>query len=71
VRGEQRLICTASSDVFLLFPLPKLAFAFFVYPSLVLAYLGQGARLIVDRDEVFSNLFFKTIPGNTGGALYW
>jgi KUP system potassium uptake protein len=37
----------------------------------VLAYLGQGARLIADGEEVFSNVFYKTIPGPTGGPLYW
>ena len=43
----------------------------FVSPSLLLAYLGQGARLIRDGDEVLSNLFYKTIPGPANGALFW
>ncbi|KDQ61961.1 hypothetical protein JAAARDRAFT_204343 [Jaapia argillacea MUCL 33604] len=49
----------------------QLSFTFFVYPSLCLAYLGQGARLIADRDAVISNLFYKTIPGPSQGALFW
>ncbi|CAE6432002.1 unnamed protein product [Rhizoctonia solani] len=49
----------------------RLSFIFLTYPALVLAYLGQGARLIVDGEEVFSNIFYKTIPGPTGGPLYW
>ncbi|CAE6360553.1 unnamed protein product [Rhizoctonia solani] len=49
----------------------RLSFIFITYPSLVLAYLGQGARLIADGEEVFSNVFYKTIPGPTGGPLYW
>lgn len=49
----------------------QLSFSFFVYPSLCLAYLGQGARLIVDGDAIMSNIFFSTIPGPTGGPLYW
>ncbi|CAE6398379.1 unnamed protein product [Rhizoctonia solani] len=49
----------------------RLSFIFITYPALVLAYLGQGARLIADGEEVFSNVFYKTIPGPTGGPLYW
>ncbi|KAG9102566.1 hypothetical protein FRC06_001760 [Ceratobasidium sp. 370] len=49
----------------------RLSFVLIAYPSLVLAYLGQGARLIVDREAVFSNVFYQTIPGPTGGPLYW
>lgn len=41
------------------------------YPALVLAYLGQGARLIADGEAVFNNVFYQTIPGPTGGGLYW
>ncbi|KAJ6452540.1 potassium transporter [Mycena vitilis] len=48
-----------------------ISFAGFVYPSLVLAYLGQGARLIVDGDAVLSNIFYNTIPGRTNGPLFW
>ncbi|KAF8318169.1 potassium transporter [Clavulina sp. PMI_390] len=49
----------------------KLAFSCFVFPSLCLAYLGQGSRLIHDGDAVMSNIFFNTIPGPVGGGLYW
>ncbi|KAF8604432.1 potassium transporter [Ceratobasidium sp. AG-I] len=49
----------------------RLSFVFLTYPALVLAYLGQGARLITDREAVFSNVFYQTIPGPTGGGLYW
>lgn len=51
--------------------LSQLTFSLFVYPCLVLAYLGQGARLIADGDAVMSNIFYQTIPGETNGPLYW
>ncbi|KIY46736.1 potassium transporter [Fistulina hepatica ATCC 64428] len=49
----------------------QLSFIGFVYPSLVLAYLGQGARLIVDGEAALSNVFYQTIPGNPNGPLWW
>ena len=49
----------------------QLSFSTFVYPSICLAYLGQGARLIRDGDAVLSNLFYETIPGSHNGPLYW
>ncbi|KAJ7451614.1 potassium transporter [Mycena latifolia] len=49
----------------------RMSFAGFVYPSLVLAYLGQGARLIKDGDAVFDNIFYSTIPGEHNGPLFW
>lgn len=49
----------------------QMSFGLFVYPSLVLAYLGQGARLIVDGDSVISNVFYNTIPGAHNGPLFW
>ncbi|KAG8988684.1 hypothetical protein FRB94_002992 [Tulasnella sp. JGI-2019a] len=49
----------------------QLGFSLFVYPMLALAYLGQGARLIQDGESVITNVFYTTIPGPTGGALYW
>ncbi|KIP04939.1 hypothetical protein PHLGIDRAFT_92762 [Phlebiopsis gigantea 11061_1 CR5-6] len=49
----------------------QLSFSCFVYPSLVLAYLGQGARLIHDGESVLSNLFYNTIPGRSNGPLFW
>jgi K+ transporter len=42
-----------------------------VYPSLVLAYLGQGSRLIVDGQNVIANVFYLTIPGKHNGPLFW
>ena len=49
----------------------QLSFALYVYPCLILAYLGQGARLVVAGDEVIANVFYLTIPGGTNGPLYW
>ncbi|KAH8091723.1 potassium transporter [Cristinia sonorae] len=49
----------------------QLSFACLVYPSLVLAYLGQGARLIRDGESVLPNIFYNTIPGPVNGGLYW
>ncbi|KAI0072602.1 potassium transporter [Panus rudis PR-1116 ss-1] len=49
----------------------QLSFSTFVYPCLILAYLGQGARLIVDGEVVLSNIFYQSIPGSSGGPLYW
>lgn len=42
-----------------------------MYPSLVLAYLGQGSQLIVNGDNVISNVFYRTIPGEHNGPLFW
>ncbi|KAK2467233.1 hypothetical protein APHAL10511_000782 [Amanita phalloides] len=49
----------------------RLSFTTLVYPSLLLAYMGQGARLIVHGDQVISNVFYQTIPGPVNGPLYW
>ncbi|KAF7972843.1 hypothetical protein HWV62_16954 [Athelia sp. TMB] len=49
----------------------QISFSTFVFPSLALAYLGQGARLISDGDAVISNIFYKTIPGPANGPLFW
>jgi KUP system potassium uptake protein len=49
----------------------QISFTTLVYPSLVLAYLGQGARLIVDGENVISNIFYLTIPGKHNGPLFW
>ena len=48
-----------------------MSFVGLVYPALILAYLGQGARLVVDGDAVISNVFYNSIPGPTGGPLWW
>jgi KUP system potassium uptake protein len=42
-----------------------------VYPALCLAYLGQGARLVIDPVNVLPNVFFQSIPGGTGGGFWW
>ena len=42
-----------------------------VYPSLMLAYLGQGSQLIVNGPAVVPNIFYLSIPGGVGGAIYW
>lgn len=49
----------------------QLTFSLFVYPNLILAYLGQSARLIRDGDAVINNVFYTTIPGRSGGPLFW
>jgi hypothetical protein len=49
----------------------RLSFITTVYPALILAYLGQGARLIVDGDTVITNVFYTSIPGKANGPLFW
>jgi KUP system potassium uptake protein len=49
----------------------RLSFCTVTYPALVLAYLGQGARLIHDGDVVISNVFYQAIPGKPNGPLFW
>lgn len=49
----------------------RLPFIAFVYPCLVFAYLGQGARLITDPETVLPNVYYGSIPGATGGPFYW
>ncbi|KAF8329370.1 potassium transporter [Cantharellus anzutake] len=49
----------------------RLSFTLFVFPCLILAYLGQGARVIADGEAVMSNIFYTTIPGRHNGPLYW
>ncbi|KAA1100479.1 hypothetical protein PGTUg99_010724 [Puccinia graminis f. sp. tritici] len=49
----------------------RLSFMSAVYPALILAYLGQGAVLITDGPEVVTNIFYRSIPGGQGGALWW
>lgn len=49
----------------------QLSFGLLVYPALILAYLGQGARLIVDGENVLENIFFKSIPGPANGIVFW
>ncbi|THU95303.1 potassium transporter [Dendrothele bispora CBS 962.96] len=49
----------------------RLSFSFLVYPAIVIAYLGQGACLIVDGENVVTNIFYKSIPGPSNGPLFW
>ncbi|KAJ9116704.1 hypothetical protein QFC20_000639 [Naganishia adeliensis] len=49
----------------------RLSFVTIVYPSLIFAYLGQGARLVVDGERVIANPFYLTIPGGENGGLWW
>jgi KUP system potassium uptake protein len=49
----------------------QLSFGCFVYRSLILAYLGQGAQLIVNGETVIQNVFYASIPGGTGKPLWW
>jgi KUP system potassium uptake protein len=46
----------------------QLSFPFIVYPALVLAYLGQGARLVKDS-QLISSTFYNTVPQNP--SIYW
>lgn len=45
-------------------------FTLVVYPSLILAYLGQAAAL-ENHPEWISNTFYNSIPGGPGSAVYW
>ncbi|GAA5906430.1 uncharacterized protein JCM6883_004477 [Sporobolomyces salmoneus] len=49
----------------------RFSFTCFVYPCLLLAYLGQGARLVADPENVVKNVFFQSIPGGSGTAYWW
>ncbi|KAF9268281.1 potassium transporter [Marasmius fiardii PR-910] len=49
----------------------QLAFILFVYPALVLSYLGQGAALIASDNQFLGNVFYQTIPGPVDTPLYW
>ncbi|KAF8882060.1 potassium transporter, partial [Gymnopilus junonius] len=49
----------------------RMSFCTFVYPGLVLAYLGQGARLIHDGEAILGNVFYDSIPGPKNGPLFW
>ncbi|KAG9302558.1 hypothetical protein G9A89_007262 [Geosiphon pyriformis] len=46
----------------------QISFSCFVYPPLILAYMGQAARLL-EESELYSNAFWSTIP--QGGFIYW
>ncbi|KIM43016.1 hypothetical protein M413DRAFT_435192 [Hebeloma cylindrosporum] len=49
----------------------RLSFCTFVYPGIILAYLGQGARLIHDGPAILPNVFYNSIPGPVNGPLFW
>ncbi|SJL07638.1 uncharacterized protein ARMOST_10988 [Armillaria ostoyae] len=49
----------------------QISFGCFVYPSLLLAYLGQGAALITNGDQVIQNVFYQSIPGGLNSPLFW
>ena len=63
--------CLIGAGPLTVFIQAQISFSTIVYPSLVLAYLGQGARLIVDGEKVISNIFYLTIPGKHEGPLFW
>ncbi|CAK9435818.1 uncharacterized protein LODBEIA_P04890 [Lodderomyces beijingensis] len=42
----------------------------FVYPALMLCYLGQGAY-IIKYPDAYINPFFLSLPGGTGSGIYW
>ncbi|GAA6026040.1 hypothetical protein JCM11491_002521, partial [Sporobolomyces phaffii] len=49
----------------------RLSWIGYVYPCLILSYLGQGARLVRDPETVVKNVFFNSIPGGSGTAYWW
>ncbi|KAJ8099728.1 potassium transporter [Lipomyces tetrasporus] len=48
----------------------QLSLSCVVYPALMLAYLGQGAYIILDPASI-SNAFFLSIPGGINTPQYW
>ena len=49
----------------------RLAWTFFVLPSLVLGYLGQGAKILLDPSPtVIENPFFSLVPP-APAPIYW
>ncbi|KAG7666123.1 uncharacterized protein J8A68_000379 [[Candida] subhashii] len=48
----------------------QISMGFFLYPALMLCYLGQGAYM-VQHPESYVNPFFISLPGGTGGGIYW
>lgn len=48
----------------------QITLTIFVYPALMLNYLGQGAYLYNHPEDV-SDVFYLSIPGGVGGSLYW
>ncbi|KAK6462085.1 high affinity potassium transporter [Scheffersomyces coipomensis] len=48
----------------------QLTLGFFVYPALMICYLGQGAY-VVKNPEDWINPFFYSVPGGTNGVPFW
>ncbi|EGW31670.1 uncharacterized protein SPAPADRAFT_67704 [Spathaspora passalidarum NRRL Y-27907] len=48
----------------------QLTLGCFVYPTLIICYLGQAAYL-VHHPDAYINPFFLSLPGGTGGGVYW
>ena len=48
----------------------QLTLTCFVYPALIICYLGQGAYIVVHPEAITSPFFFS-IPGGSGSATYW
>jgi len=46
----------------------QLSFPCIIYPALIVAYLGQGARVILDN-SIVDNTFWNTVPKNI--FIYW
>lgn len=51
-----------STDDKMLFSDEQLAFTLFVYPCLILAYMGEAAYLSQHKEDLQSS-FYKAIPG--------
>ncbi|RLV95923.1 High affinity potassium transporter [Spathaspora sp. JA1] len=48
----------------------QLTLGIFVFPTLIICYLGQAAY-IIEHPEAYINPFFLSLPGGTGGWIYW
>ncbi|KAK9434293.1 potassium transporter [Lipomyces doorenjongii] len=48
----------------------QLSLSCIVYPSLMLAYLGQGAYLVLHPSSI-SNVFYLSVPGGVNTPQYW
>ena len=48
----------------------QLTLGVFVYPCLMIIYLGQGAYLL-SHPEGIASVFFTSVPGPLSGGFYW
>jgi KUP system potassium uptake protein len=48
----------------------QLTLSFFVYPSLIICYLGQGAYLVRNPAD-YTNPFFYSLPGGANSPVFW